>query len=178
MALFPQFNADQVWLVLVASGPGQKMLEHWLAPEGENGYRKILRQSNPKRRAVAAIPLTSLSKLGITRKGWWTAILKTCQGPEYALFKMSPDNGMVSVCVARGKTPLKAAKKQGSNIVGVYLLENVRSSVRDMRRMLDNQNTSAAHYNILKGEVQPTEVEEEMNLKFRPDRWTEPEMGV
>lgn len=177
MALFPHFNADQVWLVLVASGPGQKTLEHWLAPEGEAGYRKILRQSNPKRRAVAAVPLTNLSKLGVARKGWWNGVLNTCQGPEYALFEMSPENGMVSVCVVRAKTSLKAAKKQ-SNIVGVYLLENVRTSVRDMRRILDNQNLRAAHYNILKGEAQGNDVEEEMNLKFRPDRWTEPEMGA
>lgn len=181
MSLFEHFSSEQIWLVLVATGPGQKTLEHWLAPVGDMGYRKILRQSNPKRRAVAAIALSKLGGLGAAtgERGWWPSLLRRMQGPHYALFRMDPDDGLVSLDIKRGKSAEQAEHSGGDGIVGSYLLNGVRDSVRSMRHLLDTQNIRGVHFNLLgKGDPSAEEPAPEMNLKIRPDKWTEPEMGA
>lgn len=170
-------NPEQLWLVLVASGPGKKTLEHWIAPEGSFGYRKILRQSNPKRRAVAAIAYPAIGSLGVPGRGWWCALQKRFKGPEFALFRMHQDTGLVALEIVRAKSAEKAAKQPGNNIVGVYPLDALRDSVRSMRRILDGDE-KLAHFNVMLGTGHGDEFSEEMNIRIRPDKWTEPEMGA
>jgi hypothetical protein len=178
MTLFAHFSSEQLWLVLVAANPGHKTIEHWLAPAGDMGNRKILRQSNAKRRAVAAIPLSRLGGLGIAERGWWHQFLDRVQGPKHALFRMNPDDGLVSLIMQRAKN-IHKAEHAGEGIVAAYNLNAVRDSVRNMRHILDTQNVHAAHYNLLGNQDIPREVvAEEMNIKIRPDKWAEPEMGA
>lgn len=171
MSLFPHFNSAQIWMVLVNNGGQSQRLETWLAPEGQEGVRRIFRHTHPDKRPIAAIPLPRLGVMGLPASGVREALNARMRGPEQAVFIMDGDDGICRLAKVRGRSPQDAVRKSGSAAVGGFYLDLVRTHAWTMRRLLDQQKMSEAEVNLLRGDGLPT-VEADPLVSRRAPLWT------
>lgn len=178
MSLFPHFNSGHVWMVLVQKGAQAQHLEIWLAPEGQDGVRRIFRHTLPDKRPIAAVPLPRLGLLGQKAAGMRATLSEKMHGEEQAVFVMDTEDGSCRVVARRGRTPQDAVRKcvRDNAAVGGFHMDLVRSHAWAMRRLLDQQKISGADVNLLQGDGLPVPEEDALFSKRAP-LWTRQDPG-